>query len=158
MYTATKYCFRCDLIFACLVWWSHQVIKMEDSMIPFSWSSKSNNFLISQWIYTFFPHQTAQLNRLFIFSKCLLFTMCFLLTLKVPITTAWGDNFFFILFFIFQRKQVLTLHVNCLLGRRFTWNIKTCFPWKIKKKNLECRLLQILLGGLMVKKLHIINI
>ena len=35
---------------------------------------------------------------------------------------------------IFQRKQVLIFHVNCLPSRWFTWNIMTCFPWKIKKK------------------------
>ena len=47
-----------------------------------------------------------------------------------------------ILFFlIFQRKQVLIFHVNHLLGRRFTWNIKTCFLWKIKKNISKCRLL-----------------
>ena len=42
------------------------------------------------------------------------------LTLKVPITTAADDNSFYFIFFIFQRKQVLTVHVNRLLGRRFT--------------------------------------
>ena len=56
------------------------------------------------------------------------------LTLKAPITTAADNNFFFIYFsektsvdisceiicLIFQRKQVLTFHVNCLLGRQFT--------------------------------------
>ena len=35
--------------------------------------------------------------------------------------------FYFI--FIFQRKQVFTFHVNCLLGRQFTWNVKTCFTF-----------------------------
>ena len=29
--------------------------------------------------------------------------------------------------FSFQRTQVLTFHVNRLLGRRFTWNVKTYF-------------------------------
>ena len=68
--------------------------------------------------------------------------MRILLTLKVPITTAADDVFsekkkkkkkkkFF---FFFQRKQVLIFHVNRLLGRQFTWNVKTCFLWKIKKK------------------------
>ena len=40
------------------------------------------------------------------------------LILKVPITTTADDNFYifiFIFFFIFQRKQVLTSHVNHLL-------------------------------------------
>ena len=45
------------------------------------------------------------------------------LTLKAPITTA-ADDIFFNFFYYFQRKQVLTFHVNLLLGRRFTW--KTC--------------------------------
>ena len=77
----------------------------------------------------------------------------FWLTLKAPITTAADDNFFLILFY-FQRKQVLTVHVNCLFGRLFIWNVKTCFLWKIKKK-FECRLLQILLGALWVKSILI---
>ena len=37
-----------------------------------------------------------------------------------------------------QRKQVLTFHVNHLLGRWFTWNVKTCFLWK-KKKNKKIK-------------------
>ena len=45
----------------------------------------------------------------------------------------------FLLFFYlgFQIKQVLTFHVNHLLGRWFTWNVKTCFLWKIKKKKFR---------------------
>ena len=40
------------------------------------------------------------------------------LTLKAPFTTAADGSFFFLLFFfIFQRKQVLTFHVNHVLGR-----------------------------------------
>ena len=31
---------------------------------------------------------------------------------------------------------VLTFHVNHLLSRWFTWNVKTCFLWKIKIKFL----------------------
>ena len=58
-------------------------------------------------------------------------TLLFLaLTLKVPTQLKQTTIFFF----IFQRKQVLTFHVNHLLGRWFTWNVKTCFLWKIKKK------------------------
>ena len=36
--------------------------------------------------------------------------------------------------------------MNCLLGRRFTLNVKTSFLWKLKKKkkNIWCRLVQIL--------------
>ena len=56
-----------------------------------------------------------------------------------------------IFFFIFRWKQVLIFHVNRLLGRRFTWNIKTCFLWKMKK----CRLLQILFSALRDKVLCI---
>ena len=39
---------------------------------------------------------------------------------------------------IFQRKWCLKFHVNRLLVRRFTWNIKPYFFWKNK-----CRLLQL---------------
>ena len=76
-----------------------------------------------------FPHMASRMVHGFhqIFDN--LFTQVFyflvlaqtvsnVLTLKAPITTAADDNFFF--FFIFQRKQVLTFHVNHLLGRRFT--------------------------------------
>ena len=45
-----------------------------------------------------------------------LFSYKTFLTLKVPITTVAEDNFFF----TFQRKQVFTFHVNCLLSRQFT--------------------------------------
>ena len=38
--------------------------------------------------------------------------------------------------------------MNRLLGRRFTWNVKTYFLWK---KKIECRLLQILPRALRVK-------
>ena len=38
----------------------------------------------------------------------------------------------------FQRKEVLTFHVNRLLGRWFTWHAKTYFLWKKK-----CHLLQL---------------
>ena len=40
------------------------------------------------------------------------------------------------IFFIFQRKEVLTFCVNHLPSRWFTWNVKTSFLWKKKKKNL----------------------
>ena len=74
------------------------------------------------------------------------------LALKPPVTCSKRKFLFYFilfiyLFFFFQRKQVLTFHVNCLqrkqvltfhvnhlLGRWFTWNVKTCFLWK-KKKN-----------------------
>ena len=57
----------------------------------------------------------------------------------------WHFKISIFFFFIFQRKQVLMFHVNHLLGRWFTWNVKTCFLWKIiiiKKKNRNFRLLQ----------------
>ena len=58
------------------------------------------------------------------------------LILKAPITTAADDNYYFFFFFsMFQRKQILKFHVNRLLGRWFTWSVKTCFLWKIKKKS-----------------------
>ena len=44
---------------------------------------------------------------------------CFILTFKVPITAAADDNFLYI-FFILQRKQVLTFHVNCLLHHKMS--------------------------------------
>ena len=71
------------------------------------------------------------------------------LTLKAPVITAADHNFLFIYFFIFQRKQVLTFHVNHLPSRWFTWKVKTYFLWKIKKK-FECCLQQSLLGALRV--------
>ena len=61
------------------------------------------------------------------------------LTLKMP-SKICSRQHFILLFF--QRKQVLIFRVNhLLLGRRFTWNIKTCFIWKNKKKifqNVVC--------------------
>ena len=39
------------------------------------------------------------------------------LTLKAPVTTAADDSCFFLIFFILQRKQILTFHVNCLPSR-----------------------------------------
>ena len=63
------------------------------------------------------------------------------LTLKAPITTA-ADDILKYFFFIFQRKQVLIFHVNRLLGRRFTWSIKTCFLWKDKKKKIKINVIR----------------
>ena len=42
--------------------------------------------------------------------------------------------FFFFFFFIFYRKSALIFHVNHLLGRQLTWNVKTYFLRKIKKR------------------------
>ena len=38
--------------------------------------------------------------------------------------------------------KFFTFQVNCLPSRQFTWNIKTCFLWKIKRKIKNCNLLQ----------------
>ena len=58
------------------------------------------------------------------------------LTLKVPVTftAALRQQCFIFIFFIVQRKQVLTFHVNHLPSRGFRWNVRTCFLWKIKIK------------------------
>ena len=59
-------------------------------------------------------------------------------SIQVPFTTKADDNFIlFFFFFFFRRKQVLTFHVNRLPSRRFTWNIKTCFIWKIKNESFR---------------------
>ena len=65
-----------------------------------------------------------------------------LLTLKAPITTAADDKFFYLFFFIFQRKQVLTFHVNHLLEiskrvfsekkKKFRMSCATNFAWSFK--------------------------
>ena len=57
-----------------------------------------------------------------------------------------------IIFFFFPEKQVLTFHMNHLPSRWFIWNVKACFLWKMKKQ-LECHLLQILLGTLTITTL-----
>ena len=84
-------------------------------------------------VYTYSCH-------LFILDRCFYYCVIFwsekktkktLSTLKAPIMTIAEDNLIF--FLIFQRKQVLTFHVNRLLGRLFTWKVKTCFLWKMKK-------------------------
>ena len=73
------------------------------------------------------------------------------LTLKVP-SKICSRRQLFLFFLIFQRKQVLIFHVNrLLLGRRFTWNIKTCFLWKIKKKYSKMSSAAVMIGALRVK-------
>ena len=69
------------------------------------------------------------------------------LTLKGAITTAVENTFFF--FFKNHFSQKISL------DRQFTWNIKTYFLWKIKKKKTECLLLEIWLGTLRVDLHHI---
>ena len=60
-----------------------------------------------------------------------------------------------VFFFILQRKQVLKFHVNGLPSRRFTWNAKTCFLWKIKKNflNVVCYKFCLMLQGIMLSML-----
>ena len=54
------------------------------------------------------------------------------LTFKAPITTA-ADNIHKYFFNVFQRKDLI-FHVNPLLGRGFTQNIKPYFLQNIKVK------------------------
>ena len=42
--------------------------------------------------------------------------------------------FFSSFFLLFPRKQVLTFHTKCLHQRQFSWNVKSCFMGKIRKK------------------------
>ena len=44
------------------------------------------------------------------------------------------------IFLIFPRKQDLTFHANCLLRRKFAWNVISCFLRKIRKifQNVVC--------------------
>ena len=56
-----------------------------------------------------------------------------ILALEAP-TKIVMDNIL-IFWFIFQRKEGLTFHVNFLLGRQFTWNVKLHFSEEIKIKN-----------------------
>ena len=56
-----------------------------------------------------------------------------------------------IFFFSFQRKQVLTFHMNHLL---VDVHMKYQDLFSLKKKKIKCRLLQILIGALRVKKSH----
>ena len=44
---------------------------------------------------------------------------------------------------IFSRKQDLTFHANCLQWRQFAWNVKICFPGKIRKMSPTCHLLNL---------------
>ena len=76
------------------------------------------------------------------------------LNLKGPskISSRW--HFIFI-FLIFQSKQVLIFHVNRLPSRWFTWNIKTCFLWKIKKIYFKMSSAAVVIGALRVKCLMV---
>ena len=67
-----------------------------------------------------------------------------LLTLKAPITT--GRRHFQSMFYVvFRGNNAWHLHVNRLLGRQFTCNVKHYFLWKIRNKN------RIFHGALRVK-------
>ena len=79
-------------------------------------------------LYTY-PH-----NLLAIYSLLSLAT----LTLTAPVTTMANDILFY---FIFQ-----SFHVNCLLGREFTWNVKFYFLnyyyyffFKKMRLNISCQ-------------------
>ena len=69
------------------------------------------------------------------------------LTLKAPITTAADNNFLFV---YFSEKKSWCFIV---LGRQFTWNVKTCFLWE-KKFFLKVVCFKFLLRALRVKNLH----
>ena len=73
---------------------------------------------------------------------------------KYPTTIVWRDikdaihnysirhfDFFFFFFFFFREKG---LDISCELSasRRFTWNAKSYFLWKILRLILKCRLIQ----------------
>ena len=70
----------------------------------------------------------------------------------VPITTTADDilKYFFI---IFQRKQVLVFHMNCL--QTIHMKCQDLFSLKNLRNKNNCRLLQILLGALRVKGVKI---
>ena len=53
----------------------------------------------------------------------LLLTLCMLSKIS-------ADDIFKYVFHIFSRKQVLTFHANCLLGRQFVWSDKAYFCGK----------------------------
>ena len=79
-----------------------------------------------------------------------------LLTLKALITTAADDNFllFFFLFFR-ENKSWHVMWIVCLADDSSAWQtihmkFQDLFSLK-NKKNLECHLLQILLGALRIK-------
>ena len=48
-----------------------------------------------------------------------------------------ADDILRLILLSFQRKYDLTFHVSRLLGRRFTWYIKSYFLWKIKRQYLK---------------------
>ena len=62
------------------------------------------------------------------------------LTLKAPITTVAGNNFSLFFLFFRENKTWNFMWIVCLADD-FTWNVKTCFLWKKKKKknkNVVC--------------------
>ena len=68
------------------------------------------------------------------------------LTLKALITAA-ADDIFYLFIYLFQRKEVLTFHVNRLADDSHEMS-RLLFSGK--NKTNECRLLQILLSALRV--------
>ena len=75
-----------------------------------------------------------------------------LLTLKVPITTAADDNFFLFFFFYFSEKTSLDISCESSAWQMIHMKCQDLFSLKNKKK-FECCLLQILLGALRVNLL-----
>ena len=73
----------------------------------------------------------------------------YVLTLKAPITTAADDSLFYF-YFIFLRSHQF-MWIICLADD--SHEMSSLFSLKNKRKNFECRLLQILLGALRVKGL-----
>ena len=57
------------------------------------------------------------------------------------------------IFSIFQRKDVLTRHVNRLLNTRFTCFVKTYFLWKNKKKRFKMSSAAVVTGALRVNSI-----
>ena len=74
------------------------------------------------------------------------------LTLKVPITTAADNNFSFFFFFYFSEKTSLEISCESSAWQTIHMKFQDLFSLKNKNKNLECHLLQILLGALRVNK------
>ena len=56
----------------------------------------------------------------------------YILNLKAPSKVFSRRHSKILFFYYFSEKIVITFDVNCLLGRWYTRNAKTCFLWKIK--------------------------
>ena len=73
---------------------------------------------------------------------------------KAPITTAADDNFYLFIYLFIYFSEKKSLDFSCESSTKQTIHMKSqdLFSLKIKKKKIECRLLQILLGDLRVKR------